>query len=272
MSGPVPHTIFNAPLTPQRAVAFASIPLSDVETVSNAFGGSTTNVFLAACTLSLRAWLQDHDSMPEDPLLIQVPVSLPTGDPAVRPNPLAVGPVRLPVQLDDPVQVLTNLHTATEMLTVACRRDDEEKDRTIGFATIASLIPPPVVRAGMQLYNALGLDRWRAQICHGSVSYVAATPVPRYCAGAKVVGMHTAAPLQGGCGLNITVTFHDDVMDLCVCACPDNVPGVDDIATGIAESVPLLVAAAQASPRGYGRSVISEMKSHPTKRSHARRH
>jgi diacylglycerol O-acyltransferase len=272
MSGPVPHTMFNAPLTRRRAVAFASIPLTDVETVSNAFGGSTANVFLAACTLSLRAWLQRYDSVPEDPLLIQVPVSLPTGDPAVSGNPLAVGPVRLPVQLDDPVQVLTNLHTATERLTIACSRNDEEKDPTVDFATIASLIPPPVVHAGMQFYTGLGLDRWRAPIRHGSVSYVAAKPVPAYCAGAKVVGMHTAAPLQGGCGLNITVTFHDDVMDLCVCACPDTVPGVDEIATGIAESVHLLVGAAQASPRGSGRSVVTEMKSRATKRSHARRH
>jgi diacylglycerol O-acyltransferase len=272
MSGPVPHTMFNAPLTRRRAVAFASIPLTDVETVSNAFGGSTANVFLAACTLSLRTWLQRYDSVPEDPLLIQVPVSLPTGDPAVSANPLTVGPVRLPVQLDDPVQVLTNLHTATERLTIARSRNHEEKDRRVDFATIASLIPPPVVHAGMQFYTGLGLDRWRAPICHGSVSYVAAKPVPAYCAGAKVVGMHTAAPLQGGCGLNITVTFHDDVMDLCVCACPDTVPGVDEIATGIAESVHLLVGAAQASPRGSGRSVVTEMKSRATKRSHARRH
>jgi diacylglycerol O-acyltransferase len=64
MSGPVPHTVFNAPLTERRAVAFASIPLADLTTVNNAFGGSITNVFLAACTLSLRAWLQRHDTVP----------------------------------------------------------------------------------------------------------------------------------------------------------------------------------------------------------------
>lgn len=272
MSGRVPHTMFNAPLTRRRAVAFASIPLTDVETVTNAFGGSAANVFLAACTLSLRAWLQHHDSVPEDPLLIQVPVSLPSGDPAASGNPFTVGRVRLPVQLDDPVQVLTNLHTATERLTIARSRNDKEKDPAVDFATIASLIPPPVVHAGMQFYTGLGLDRWRAPIGHGNVSYVAAKPVPAYCAGAKVVAVHTAAPLQGGCGLNITVTFRDDAMDLCVCACPDNVPAVGDIATGIAESVDLLVAAAQASPRGYGRSVVTEMKSRATKRSRARRY
>ena len=83
MSGPVPHNVFHAPLTTRRAVAFTSIPLCEVEKVSKAFGGSTANVFLAACTLSLRAWLLRYDSVPEDPLLMQVPLSLRAGDPAV---------------------------------------------------------------------------------------------------------------------------------------------------------------------------------------------
>ena len=116
MSGPVPHTAFNAPLTERRAVAFASIPLAQLKSVSNAFGGSITNVFLAACTLSLRAWLQRHDTVPDDPLLMQMPLPLPDADPTTIGNPWAVGRIRLPVQLDDPVQVLTNLHTATERL------------------------------------------------------------------------------------------------------------------------------------------------------------
>jgi diacylglycerol O-acyltransferase len=78
--------------------------------------------------------------------------------------------------------------------------------------------------------------------------------------------MHTAEPLVEGCGLNITVTSHADVMDLCLCACPDNVPGVNEIATGIVEAVDILLAAAAKSPRGKGRSVVTEMTSHATKR------
>ena len=39
-----------------------------------AFGGNITNVFLAACTLSLRAWLQRHDTVPEDPLVMRMPL------------------------------------------------------------------------------------------------------------------------------------------------------------------------------------------------------
>jgi hypothetical protein len=54
MSGPVPRTVFNAPLTERRAVAFASMPLADMKTVNNAFGGSLTNVFLAVHTVPAR--------------------------------------------------------------------------------------------------------------------------------------------------------------------------------------------------------------------------
>ncbi len=267
MSGPVPHTVFNAPLTPRRAVAFASIPLTALKTVNNAFGGSITNVFLAACTLSLRTWLQHHDTVPDDPLLMEMPLALPDADPATIGNPLAVGRIRLPVQLDDPVLVLTNLHTATERLNTVRERNAEKVQSTIDFATIASLIPPTAAYAGMYLYTRLGL----APICHGSVSYIAGSPPPAYCMGAKIVGMHTVAPLREGRGLTIALTSHGDALNLSVCVCPDHVPAVNDIATGIAESVDVLAAAARKSPRGQGRSVVTDMTSHTTKHSHGRR-
>ena len=271
MSGPLPRNAFNAPLTQRRALAFASIPLAQLKDISNAFGGSITNVFLAACTLSLRSWLQRHDTVPEDPLLMQMPLSLPAADPATLGNPLAIGQIRLPVQLDDPVQVLTNLHTATERLNTERFRDAEKSSTTVDLASVTPLIPPILVRAGMQLYTRSGLRQRLGPICHGTVSYISRKPVPAYCAGAKVVGMHTAAALVEGCGLNITLTSHDDVMDLSVSVCPDNVPSVDEIASGIAESVDILATAARKSPRGQGRSVVTDMTTHVAKHPHAAR-
>ncbi len=267
MSGPVPRTVFNAPLTKRRAVAFASIPLANLSAVSNAFGGSVTNVVLAACTLSLRAWLQRHDKVPADPLLMRVPFELPATDPPRIGRGLAVGRLRIPVHLDDPVQVLANLHTATERLNAIRSSNEESESPTIDLETMASLIPPAVARVGMQLYTRSGLRRQLEPICHGSVSYTAVEPVPTYCAGAKVVGVHAVAPLTLGSGLSIALTSRGDDLDVSVCACPDNVPAVDDIATGIARSVDVLVQAAQKSPRGKGRSVVTEMTSHPANRS-----
>lgn len=182
----MPHTVFNAPLTRQRAVAFASIPLTDVKTVSKAFGGSITNVVLAACTLSLRAWLHRHDKVPDDPLLMQMPFELPADDPPTIGKRLTVGHLRIPVHLDDLVEVLTNLHTAIERFNAVRSRDDENLSAKIDFATIASLIPPTVADAGMQLYTRSGLRQRLAPISHCSVSYIAGEPVPVYCAGASL--------------------------------------------------------------------------------------
>ncbi|HEY3996027.1 MAG TPA: WS/DGAT domain-containing protein, partial [Mycobacterium sp.] len=84
---------------------------------------------------------------------------------------------------------------------------------------------------------------------------------------AKVVGVHTVAPLSEESGLNIALITRGEELDVSVCVCPDNVPAVEEIATGIAQAVDILVAAAQKSPRGQGRSVVTEMTSHPANRS-----
>jgi diacylglycerol O-acyltransferase len=269
-SGPVPHTVFNAPLTNRRAVAFASIPLADVETVSDAFGGSITNVILAACALSLRAWLQRHDKVPDDPLLMRMPFELPVTEPPRTGNAMTIGRLRIPVHLDDPVQILANLHTATERLNAIRSGRIRSSSPTIDFEKIASIVPPALVHVGMQLYAGSGLKHQLGPICHGSVSSTAIEPVPAYCAGGKVVGMHTVAPLAQESGLNIALTSRGEELDVSVCVCPDNVPAVDDIATGIAHSVDILMAAAQESPRGQGRSVVTEINSHPANHSRGR--
>ncbi len=270
ISGPVPHTVFDAPLTRRRAVAFASISLADVKTVSDAFGGSITNVLVAASALSLRAWLQRHDKVPDDPLLMRMPFELPVTDRRRTAKASTVGRLRIPVHLDDPVQVLANLHTATERLNSILDGSSETDSPTIGLESIASLIPPTVAHVGMQLYNRSGLRRQLRPICNGSVSSTAVDPAPAYCAGGKVVGIHTVAPLSEESGLNIAFVSRGEELDVSVCVCPDNVPAVDDIATGIAHSVDILMAAARKAPRGQGRSVVTEMTTHPANRSRGR--
>jgi diacylglycerol O-acyltransferase / wax synthase len=270
VSGPVPYTVFNAPLTKRRAVAFASIRLADVKTVSDAFGGSITNVVLAACTLSLRAWLKRYDEVPDGPLLMRMPFELPATDRHRIGKALTVGRLRIPVHLDDPVQILANLHTATDRLNAIPSGGNESESPAIDLETMASLVPPAVAQVGMQLYTRSGLRHRLKPGCHGSVSYIAVEPVPAYCAGGKVVGMHTVAPLSGESGLNIALTSRGEQLDVSVCACPDNVPAVDDIATGIAHWVDVLMAAARESPRGQGRSVVTEMTSHSANRSRGR--
>jgi diacylglycerol O-acyltransferase len=70
--------------------------------------------------------------------------------------------------------------------------------------------------------------------------------------------------------LTITPTAQGAETHLSVCVCPDNVPAVDEIAAGIVGALDILVAAARKSPRGQGRSVVTEMTTRAGKRGQAR--
>lgn len=259
-------TAMNARLTKRRSVATTSVAAADVSAISDAFGGNTANVILAACALSLRGWLHRHSAVPVEPLVLAVPLALPAGDPARGATSRAVGRVHVPVQLSDPVEVLTYLHTATERLNIANREEHGWGWRSERIAEAVALVPPPVARLAAQVSAGLGSSWWSAPRCHASVSFVRGPAGPVYCAGVEVVGMHTADPLAEGCGLGIVVTSHDDVMDICLTACPDNVGNTAVVATGIRDAVAALLEAAHSSPRGEGQSVVSEMTSHNSRR------
>ena len=260
ISAPASSTVFSAHLTARRAVGLASVKLSHLKAIAYAFGSSVSNVALTACALSLRTWLRHHDSPLDHPLVMEVPLSLFKAD-----STDASARVGFPVHSDDPVQVLLDLHAATDGLT-ADRQDTVVAGQAVDIGQLAALLPPSVVHAGMALSTRLP---WRhGPTCHGVVSYVPGPSRESYCAGSRVVGMHTVTPLADGSGLGITLTRHGEVLDLAVCVCPDNVPGVQDLATGIVESVDILLAAAQQSPRGQGPSVITRL----TQRAEHRRH
>jgi diacylglycerol O-acyltransferase len=155
-------------------------------------------------------------------------------------------------------------------MNTAHTHDDERQLFSVDMAAITSLIPSTVLNAGMRIVKGLDVRQRLTPISHGSVSPDSGESLPAYCAGAKVVGIHTVTPLLEGCGLTITPTTHGEEMHLSVCVCPDNVPAVDDIATGIVDGLATLVAAARKSPRGQGRSVVTEMTTHTGKRRRAR--
>ncbi|MHA7648342.1 wax ester/triacylglycerol synthase domain-containing protein [Mycobacterium sp. ML4] len=263
---PVPPTVFNAQPTSRRAVAFGSIRLSHLRAIAYAFGGTVTNAALAACTLSLRTWLRHHDVIPDYPLVMQVPRSLLDDDSHADSIPLASTQINLPVHVDDPVQVLLDMHAAANGLGLSPRQAATSR-LTVDFSPVASLLSPRVVHAGLALATRLPCRRRTEPACHGTISYVPWSSAACYCGGAKVVGMHTVTPLVDRCGLSITMASHDNAVDLGVCVCPDHVPRVDVIASGIVESVDILLAAARQSPRGQGPSVITRI----AQRSRARR-
>ena len=71
-----PATVFNAPFTCRRNIAFTQVELEDVKKVKDRFGITVNDVVTAMCSGALRQFMLDRDELPEEPLIATVPMSV----------------------------------------------------------------------------------------------------------------------------------------------------------------------------------------------------
>ena len=239
---PSPALPFTAPkvrwsgaITPHRSVAFGKAALDDMRHIKSTFGTTVNDVVLAACTQTLRQYLIAHDDLPDTPLVCSVPVSVHGKTDHEGTNQVSTMFVRLPVQIEDPVEQLRTINAET--------REAKEMQNAIGadlLQDFAQFIPPTLFNRAMRLYSNLNLADRHRPVHNLIVSNVPGPPIPLYTAGAQVVGVYPFGPLLEGAGLNLTVLSNMGHVDFGVIACRELVPDVWDIADGFAEAVLLL--------------------------------
>ncbi len=240
-----PRTFFNHSLTPRRSIAFAAAPLADMKLAKAAFGATVNDVFLAACTQALRAYLASHGEHLDRPLVVSVPVSVHgevTDGRAT--NQVSNMFVRLPVHVEDPVEQLHAVKADT--------RDAKVVHGAIGadmIGDVTEVTPPAVFNMASRMYSSAGLADRLAPIHNLVISNVPGPPFPLYVAGARLTGVYPFGPLIEGSALNITVLSNMGNMDIGVIACPDVAPGIEALADGIAEGIEVLRVAAEAATR-----------------------
>ena len=75
-----PKTRFNGRISPHRRFAFGELSLEEVKEVKNKHDCTVNDVVVSICAGAVRSWLLDHDDLPADPLVAQVPVSVRTDE------------------------------------------------------------------------------------------------------------------------------------------------------------------------------------------------
>ena len=226
-----PPVRWSAAITPHRVVAFGKATLDDMKVVKSTFGTTVNDVVLAATTMTLRRYLENHGDLPDVPLVCSCPVSV-HKEGGEGTNQVSTMFVRLPVQLDDPVEVLRTINDETKAAKVM--------QSAIGADTLqdfAQFIPPTVFNRAMRLYSGLNLADRHRPVHNLIVSNVPGPPIPLYAAGAQVKGVFPFGPLLEGAGLNVTILSNMGNVDFGVIACRELVPDVWDIADGFGEAV-----------------------------------
>jgi diacylglycerol O-acyltransferase / wax synthase len=236
-----PQTPFNGAITGHRAVAFGRASLDDMKLVKNTYGTTVNDVVLAACTMSLRRWLIDHDALPDKSLVASVPISVHSETPEdAGTNRVSAMMVSLPVLLDDPVEQLLAIREDT--------KNAKEMHRALGADTLTGLAefaPPRLLNQASRLYSRLNLADRHRPVHNLVISNVPGPPIPLYCAGGRVLATYPMGPILEGAGLNLTVLSNMGNVDFGAIACREMVPDLWDIASGFGEAVALLKKAAE---------------------------
>jgi WS/DGAT/MGAT family acyltransferase len=236
-----PRTMLNQPLTPRRAVSFATVPLDDMLAVKRAFGVTMNDVALGLVAEALRRYLTARGNLPDRPLIAQIPVGVHRDGGESGGNFVAATGASLHTEIEDPVERLAAIHASMQggKAIQASLGDDLVVDAL-------GVLPPAALTAGLGLYRGLGLDAVHPPIFNAIVSNVTGPPVPLYTCGTRLLGIYTLGPLLAGCGVNVTLMSHQDRMDFGITVCPDVVDAPWELADVIGDALAELRKVAEA--------------------------
>jgi WS/DGAT/MGAT family acyltransferase len=216
-----PKTRFSGQLSPHRRFAFGKLKLEEVKAVKNAHGVTVNDVIVSICAGAVRRWLEQHDDLPEEPLVAQVPVSVRTEDQmGTYGNRIMLMAAPLFTNEPDPVERLQLHHEAL--------KDMKERHKALPAELLQDanhFIPPAVfaraARATFRLSTSVGRPTWNLVI-----SNVPGPQLPLYLAGARLVANHPVSVITDGMGLNITVMSYNGDCDFGIVADRDQMPDV----------------------------------------------
>jgi len=233
-----PRLPFDAPITARREVAFTSLPLEGIKGVAHAFDVTVNDVVLAVVAGAMRHFLVSLGKLPKKSLVAAVPVSV-RGDHGVeQANMISVMLAGLATDLEGPADRLVAIHqgaSEAKLLQSAMGSD----------ALMAWLeVPVPALFSlATDLYSWLRLSALHPPLCNVLVSDVPGPPVPLYFAGGRLVSIFPLGPIFDGVGLNITAVSSVSTLDVGLVACPDQLPGLWNLACGLGPALEELDAA-----------------------------
>ena len=234
-----PRTPWNAPLTPHRRVAFASVSLDEVKAMKDAFGCTVNDIVLATATGALRRYLAEYDTIPEQPLLAACPVSVRTDETEniESANKVSAMFVSLPTHLDDVEDQIAHIRDAT--------KGAKEEHQAMGARTLLELGELAGPRTFGLAARLLGGLAARGPVpINLVISNVPGPPFPLYLGGARVVSMLPLGPAIEGAGLNVTVLSYIDRIDWGFIACRELAPRLQDMAHAVEDAHAELLKAA----------------------------
>ena len=208
-----PRTSFNGRISAHRRFAFGQLPLDEVKAIKNEYGVTLNDLVVSICAHAVRRWLVEHDELPADPLVAQIPVSVRAPDEmGTFGNRILLMSAPLHTEIEDPKERLRATHDSLKAM-----KDTHKALPAQLLQDATQFIPPAVFNRAARLTFTLstGLARptWNLVI-----SNVPGPQFPLYCAGAELKANYPVSVITDGMGLNITVMSYNGHLDFGIVA------------------------------------------------------
>jgi WS/DGAT/MGAT family acyltransferase len=215
-----PRMMFNGAVSPHRRVAFRSLSLTTVKEIKNATGTTVNDVVVTICAGALRNFLQQRCELPDEPLVAMIPVSVRTAEErGTFGNRVSTMAVAIPTDVEDTRARLLAAHEAL--------RSAKERYRAVPASLMLDatrFIPAAIHARASRVTLRLSTRNVMNPVFNVVISNVPGSPMPLYCAGARLLANYPVSAVTDGMGLNITVMSYEDRVDFAVVADREQVP------------------------------------------------
>jgi diacylglycerol O-acyltransferase len=229
--GEAPDTHWNHALSSRRSFALAQLPLSALKSVKEQLGGTLNDVLLAVVAGAVRNYLIRHDALPDDPMLVTIPVSRDVaGSKRESGNCTAIMLSMLHVHIEDPLERYQAIRASTLV-----GKSELELIGPETFSLMQHYVPPAIQQMiAERAYHKQLADAANYHAPANLFVSNVAGPRERFEALGNVVEeLYSSGPLIDGIGLNITVWSYVDNMNFTLLGCMKSIPDISELARGL---------------------------------------
>ncbi|MGD8977280.1 MAG: wax ester/triacylglycerol synthase family O-acyltransferase [Gammaproteobacteria bacterium] len=217
-----PRTRFNDTIETQRSFGGITLPLAGIKVIKDRVEGATVNdVVLAVCSGALRAYLQDKDELPEEPLVAMAPISV-REEMDRGSNRVSAMLVNLATDVRNPKRRFRSIMQSTQ--------DSKAYTKAIGAATLTDstqVVPFSLATAASRLYSRMHVATYHRPPFNLIITNVPGPRMTLYLGGAKMSNVFGMAPVLDGLGMIMVVVSYAEHLTISVNASRHQLPDPD---------------------------------------------